>query len=272
MLSDRGRHARIERQRMKKQRKVEFPDRQAYRRRQRSGAWVALFVVIVAMAGWIGYRIYQNFAAHKPPPPKPAPILKPPPPKLPPDPPPPDPVVTRAARMAAVHEAMQRGDEVAMQQQVDGMQDDFRKSMRFVDPGRVADYEAARTAAWKVAGVRSLAWLDRVNLYVILDTPEHRSQATIDAICGAVQAQSRKPDEKPDVMVDLQVDYRGQEPSEMLSRNCRAAPVTGAGKDGKDEKTPEEEKDPSEQKPAENAKDPVREESLRILRDTTPEM
>lgn len=261
-------------QRMKKQRKVEFPDRQAYRRRQRSGAWVALFVVIVAVAGWVGFRIYQNFAAHKPPPPKPAPIIKPPPPKLPPDPPRPDPVVTRAARMAAVHEAMQRGDEVAMQQQVDGMQDDFRKSMRFVDPERVADYEAARTAAWKVAGVRSLAWLDRVNLYVILDTPEHRSQATIDAICGAVQALSRKPDEKPDVMVDLQVDYRGQEPSEMLSRNCRAAPVPSAvtGKDGEDGKTPEEAKEPSEEKPAENAKDPVREESLRILRDTTPEM
>ncbi|WP_242107942.1 hypothetical protein [Luteimonas aquatica] len=257
---------------LRKQRKVEFPDRKAFRRRQRSGAWMAVLVVVAAVAGWGGYRLYHKFSAQKPPPPKPAPVVKPPPPP-PPKPAPPDPVVTRAARMAALHEAMQRGDEVATQKQIDGLQEDFRKSMRFVDPGRVDAYEAARAAAWKVGGVRSLAWLDRVNLYVIVDTPEHRSQATIDAVCEAVRTLSDKPEEKPDVVVDLQVDFRGREPSEMLARNCRAAPVAENGPDAQDAQKKDEDAKPdaAKDKPAEE-QDPVREESLRILRDTTPEL
>jgi hypothetical protein len=256
-------------------RAVEFPDRQAYRRRQRQGTMTAVYGIGIALLVWGGYHGYRHYErAQQRAMTVPAPPKKPPPPAPKPAPPPPDPVVTRTARMAAIRDAMQRDDEVAMQQQIDALQDDFRKFMRFAAPDRIAAYETARTEAWKVAGVRSLAWLDRINLYVVVDSPEHRTDATIDALCKSVTAMG----DKPDVVIDLQVDYRKHEEVDLLSRNCRtpSAEQSEAAAKQAEEARAAERKAEAERPPGQKAdaadKDPVREDSLRILKDTTPEM
>jgi hypothetical protein len=125
------------------------------------------------------------------------------------------------AQMAAIEAAALTGDQEALKRNVEAMNDDFRRAIKLPDGTRRVDPEAARAAARKVEGVRSVVWLDRENLFVIVDRNELRSYATIDRICKALEPLG----DTLGVMVNLQsgAATTGDE-LEILSRNCQLAP------------------------------------------------
>jgi len=126
-----------------------------------------------------------------------------------------------AAQMAAVHAAAAVGDQAAVQAGMGAMHEDFRKSIKLADPNRQVDRESARMAARRVEGVRSLAWIDRENLLVIVDRNEARSYDTIDAICLELEPLG----DTLGAVVNLQsgAATNGDE-LDILSRNCQLAP------------------------------------------------
>ena len=126
-----------------------------------------------------------------------------------------------AAQMATVHAAAAVGDQAAVQAGIGALHEDFRKSIKLADPNRQVDRESARMAARRVEGVRSLAWIDRENLLVIVDRNEARSYDTIDAICLELEPLG----DTLGVVVNLQsgAATHGDE-LEILSRNCQLAP------------------------------------------------
>lgn len=90
--------------------------------------------------------------------------------------------------------------------------------MKLPDPQRRIDPESARAAARRVEGVRSVAWIDRENLFAIVDRNEARSEATIDAICLALEPLG----DTLAVVVHLQsgAAVNGDD-LRILSRNCQ---------------------------------------------------
>lgn len=122
------------------------------------------------------------------------------------------------AHLAKIEAAAVAGDQQAVQEGVKALSDDVRRSMRVPDISRRIDPEAARAAAKRVPGVRSVVWLDRENLFAIVATNPARSHATIDAIC-------RELDPLGDtlaVVVNLQSGAaRTGDELEILSRNCQ---------------------------------------------------
>ncbi len=113
------------------------------------------------------------------------------------------------------------GDQRAVETNMRAMQEDFRKSIKLADPSRAVDRESARVAAKGIAGVRSAVWLDRENLFAIVERNELRSYATIDRICLALEPLG----DTLGVVVNLQsgAATNGDE-LEILSRNCQLAP------------------------------------------------
>lgn len=131
-----------------------------------------------------------------------------------------DPVVT-AARLAAVRGAAMLGDQKAVEANARAMQEDFRKSIKLADPLRAVDRESARVAAKGIAGVRSAIWLDRENLFAIVERNDQRSYHTIDKICLVLEPLG----DTLGVVVNLQSDAaRNGDELEILSRNCQLAP------------------------------------------------
>lgn len=126
-----------------------------------------------------------------------------------------------AVQMAAVQVAAVAGDQAAVQAGMGAMAEDFRKSIKLADPNRQVDRESARMAARRVEGVRSVAWIDRGNLLVIVDRNEARSYGTIDAICMELEPLG----DTLGVVVNLQsgAATSGDE-LDILSRNCQLAP------------------------------------------------
>lgn len=122
------------------------------------------------------------------------------------------------AHLAKIEAAAVAGDQQAVQEGVKAFSDDVRRSMRVPDISRRIDPEAARAAAKRVPGVRSVVWLDRENLFAIVATNPARSHVTIDAIC-------RELDPLGDtlaVVVNLQSGAaRTGDELEILSRNCQ---------------------------------------------------
>lgn len=131
-----------------------------------------------------------------------------------------DPAKT-AASVAAIHAAAIAGDEESIRAQVDSVNDDFRKSIKLADPSRAVDREGARQAARQVEGVRSVAWIDRENLFVIVSTNQARSYATIDRICLALEPLG----DTLGVVVSLQsgAATTGDDLA-VLTRNCQLEP------------------------------------------------
>ena len=126
-----------------------------------------------------------------------------------------------ALRIAATRAAALTGDQAQVQRQMQGMQEDFRKSIKLPDPARPIDHEAGRTAAQVVPGVRSVVWIDRENLLAMVDRNELRSQQTIDAICMQLEPLG----DTLGVVVNLQsAAARTGDELEILSRNCQLAP------------------------------------------------
>lgn len=125
------------------------------------------------------------------------------------------------AHAASVQKAAMDGDSEAVRREMEEFQDDFRRSIKLADPARAVDREAARQAARSVPGVRSVAWVDRENLFVIVDANEARSYTTIDRICLALEPLG----DTLGVVVNLQSGAaRTGDELELLSRNCQLAP------------------------------------------------
>ena len=125
-----------------------------------------------------------------------------------------------AARVAVVHAAALAGDQDAVRAQMEAVNDDFRRSIKLADGTRAVDREGARQAARQIEGVRSVAWIDRENLFIIVDSNQARTYDTIDRICLALQPLG----DTLGVVVSLQsgAATNGDE-LEVLTRNCQPA-------------------------------------------------
>jgi hypothetical protein len=126
-----------------------------------------------------------------------------------------------AARVTAVQVAAAIGDEATMQGNLEALQEDMRRSIRLADPARTIDRESARLAARQVPGVRSVAWVDRSNLFVIVDRNEAKSYDTIDRICLRLESLG----DTLGVVVNLQsgAAVNGDD-LQILGRNCQLPP------------------------------------------------
>lgn len=129
--------------------------------------------------------------------------------------------VRHAANIAGIQAAAVLGDQEGVEEGLRAMNDDFRKSIKLADGTRTVDRESARQAARQVAGVRSVAWIDRENLFVIVSSNQARSYATIDGICLALEPLG----DTLGVVVSLQsgAATNGDE-LEILTRNCQLEP------------------------------------------------
>jgi len=131
-----------------------------------------------------------------------------------------DPLKT-AARIALIRSSAVLGDQEAVRANMEGMQEDFRKSIKLADPARRIDRESARAIAGRVEGVRSVAWIDHENLLAIVSTNEARSYDTIDSICMGLEPLG----DTLGVVVNLQSGAaRSGDELEILSRNCQLRP------------------------------------------------
>lgn len=128
--------------------------------------------------------------------------------------------VHAAARIATIRAAAMTGNEGAMRQQMEGMQEDFRKSIKLPDPSRRIDPESARAAARNVPGVRSANWIDHENLLVMVTRNDLRSESTIDAVCMQLEPLG----DTLAVVVNLQSAVAtNSNDLQVLSRNCQLA-------------------------------------------------
>ena len=129
--------------------------------------------------------------------------------------------VELAARIVTTRAAAIVGDQQAVGDQLHAINEDVRRSIKLADATRRVDRESARLAARRVAGVRSVAWIDHENLFVIVATDEARSYGTIDAICLELEALG----DTLGVVVNLQSGAASNgDTLEILSRNCQLLP------------------------------------------------
>ena len=129
--------------------------------------------------------------------------------------------VELAARIAASRAAVAVGDQRTVEANLQAIAEDYRKAIKLADPARSVDRESARQAARRIDGVRSVAWIDRENLFVIVSSNPARSYATIDAICLELESLG----DTLGVVVNLQSGAATNgDDLEILSRNCQLAP------------------------------------------------
>lgn len=125
------------------------------------------------------------------------------------------------AKVAAIRGAAATGNQEVVRENVAEFNNDFRKSIKLADSTRSVDREAARLAARKVAGVRSVVSLDGENLFVIVDSNSARSYQTIDQLCIELESLGNTLG----VVVNLQSGAaRNGDELEILSRNCQLQP------------------------------------------------
>jgi hypothetical protein len=129
--------------------------------------------------------------------------------------------LTTASRLAAVQVASALGEGEVARAQFEAVHADLMRSMKIADARRPIDREAARTAAHAVAGVRSVAWVDRHNLLALVEGQGHRTQQTIDRICRGLEPLG----DTLAVVVHLQdATARTGDELETISRNCQLTP------------------------------------------------
>jgi hypothetical protein len=126
-----------------------------------------------------------------------------------------------ATNLAKVRMAAITGDQKAVQDNMQNINEDFRKSIKLADPSRAVDREQARALAKTVDGVRSAVWFDSENLFAIVERNEQKTYDTIDRICLKLEPLG----DTLGVVVNLQsgAATNGDE-LETLSRNCQLAP------------------------------------------------
>ena len=126
-----------------------------------------------------------------------------------------------AAKVAKLRVAALVGDQKAVQDEMKAINEDFRKSIKLADPAQAVDREKARQIAKQVNGVRSVVWLDRENLFAIVERNEQKTYSTIDAICIGLEPLG----DTLGVVVNLQSGAaKNGDELEILSRNCQLEP------------------------------------------------
>lgn len=135
----------------------------------------------------------------------------------------PTPPATDSAPDAAIAATDPGGNAAtqATRQQAAALQDALRNAARPPDPARMIDPEAARAAASRVPGVRSVVWVDDANLLALVDGHARRSHQTIDEICYQLAPLG----DTLGVVVNLQNSAaRNRDELAILSRNCQLVP------------------------------------------------
>ncbi len=130
-------------------------------------------------------------------------------------------VLAGSAQVAGRSQAVvSSGFPGAVETSVDNVISSVRRSARIADPRRRIDREAARAAVRPIGGVRSVIWLDRTNLIVMVDGARYRTTAMIDTVCSALSPLG----DTLAVVVNLQ-DVTATKPdgATTLSRNCALA-------------------------------------------------
>lgn len=126
-----------------------------------------------------------------------------------------------AGQVAAARSAALAGDDEAVQESINAFTEDLRRSIKLADATRPVDRERAREAVRHVEGVRSVAWVDRENLLILVDSATARTYETIDKVCLALEPLG----DTLGVVVNLQNgEARNGDELEILSRNCQLAP------------------------------------------------
>lgn len=129
--------------------------------------------------------------------------------------------LTTVAHLVAVPVASALGDQATARSQFDSAHADLMRSMKVADARRPIDREAARTVAGQVAGVRSVAWVDRHHLLVLVDGNRYRNQQTINGVCRQLEPLG----DTLAVVVHLQdATARTGDELETISRNCQLKP------------------------------------------------
>jgi len=72
-----------------------------------------------------------------------------------------------ATHIAATRPPTMAGDQQAVQANMHAMNEDFRKAIKLTDPARRVYRESARVAVRRVEGVRSVAWIDNTDVFVL---------------------------------------------------------------------------------------------------------
>lgn len=123
-------------------------------------------------------------------------------------------------RVAVATAASAMGQDELAHTQLRAMGEDYRRAIKLADPTRVVNREQARQVARGIEGVRSVAWVDTANLYVIVERNAHKVEATIDRICIALEPLG----DTLGVVVNLQSgEAQTAAELQLLVRNCQLA-------------------------------------------------
>jgi hypothetical protein len=124
------------------------------------------------------------------------------------------------ARTAVTAGASISGQDDIVRAQQQAVYDDYRRAIKLADPARAVNREQAREVARRIDGVRSVAWVDAANLYVIVERNEQKTEQTIDRICLALEPLG----DTLGVVINLQSGEAttGAE-LQLLVRNCQLA-------------------------------------------------
>lgn len=124
------------------------------------------------------------------------------------------------ARTAVTAAASVTGQDDVVRAQQQAVIDDYRRAIKLADPARAVNREEARLVARRIEGVRSVAWVDTTNLYVIVERNAQRTEATVDRICVALQPLG----DTLGVVINLQSgEARNAAELQLLVRNCQLA-------------------------------------------------
>ena len=124
------------------------------------------------------------------------------------------------ARTAATAAASAAGQDDVARAQQQAVYDDFRRAIKLADPARAVNREHAREVARSIEGVRSVAWVDAANLYVIVERNELKTERTIDRICVALAPLG----DTLGVVINLQSGAaKTAAELQLLVRNCQLA-------------------------------------------------
>lgn len=124
------------------------------------------------------------------------------------------------ARTAVTAGASISGRDDIVRAQQHAVYDDYRRMIKLADPARAVNREQAREVARRINGVRSVAWVDAANLYVIVERNEQKTERTIDRICVALEPLG----DTLGVVINLQSgDASTGAELQLLVRNCQLA-------------------------------------------------
>jgi hypothetical protein len=124
------------------------------------------------------------------------------------------------ARTAVTAAASATGQDDVARAQQQAVYDNYRRAIKLADPARAVNREQAREVARGIEGVRSVAWVDTANLFVIVERNAQKTEATINRICVALAPLG----DTLGVVINLQSgEARNAKELQLLVRNCQLA-------------------------------------------------